>query len=349
VSSSSEHHIPVLERAGNDPDGAARADAASPLIRADAVSRVYGEKHALVDVTLHVARGEICGLIGPNGAGKTTLLRLLTGLLDPSSGTVRILGEKPAEATRRLRQRVGLVPSGDRTFYLRISGLENLAFFARMHGLGRRAAVAEARRALAEVDLVEAQHRAVGEYSHGMQKRLSVARALITRPEILLVDEATHDLDPEGGRVVRNLVADIAARGAAVVWATQKLDELRGFADRVMLLSGGRTMFSGTLPDLIALSSPRRYVLRVRNGGLSGESLAAVADRLLGDLGTLRTLGEGESSNYVLALERDAILGDALAALARGRMDILTCHEERSELEEAFLSFTRSDSVDPQA
>jgi ABC-2 type transport system ATP-binding protein len=342
VSSSSEHHIPVLERAGDDPDGAARADAASPLIRADAVSRVYGEKHALVDVTLHVARGEICGLIGPNGAGKTTLLRLLTGLLDPSSGTVRILGEKPAEATRRLRQRVGLVPSGDRTFYLRISGLENLAFFARMHGLGRRAAVAEARRALAEVDLVEAQHRAVGEYSHGMQKRL-------TRPEILLVDEATHDLDPEGGRVVRNLVADIAARGAAVVWATQKLDELRGFADRVMLLSGGRTMFSGTLPDLIALSSPRRYVLRVRNGGLSGESLAAVADRLLGDLGTLRTLGEGESSNYVLALERDAILGDALAALARGRMDILTCHEERSELEEAFLSFTRSDSVDPQA
>jgi len=316
-------------------------------MRTDAVSRSYAGKEALVDVTLHVGSGEICGLIGPNGAGKTTLLRLLTGLLEPTSGSVRVLGEKPAQATRGLRQRIGLVPSGDRTFYLRLSGLENLIFFGRMHGLRRRAAVAEARRVLAEVDLLDAQRRAVGTYSHGMQKRLSVARALITHPDILLVDEATHDLDPEGGRVVRSLVADIAADGAAVVWATQKLEELRGFADRVLLLSGGRTMFSGTLPDLIALSSPRRYVLRVRNGGLSGEKLAAVADHLLGDLGTLRMLGEGESGNYLLALEQDAILGNALAVLARGKMDVLTCHEERSELEEAFLSFTSNGSPGP--
>jgi len=341
VSNSSERHTLVLEHPREAPP-----PPASPVIHVDAVSRTYGKKRALADVTLQVAGGEIRGLIGPNGAGKTTLLRLLTGLVSPTSGSVRILGEEPTRATRGLRQRIGLVPSGDRTFYLRISGLENLVFFGRMQGLRRRAAVAEARRVLAEVELLDAEHLRVGEYSHGMQKRLSVARALLTHPELLLVDEATHDLDPASGRRVRMLIAGIAAQGAAVVWATQKLDELRGFADRVMLLSAGEVRFDGTLPDLIARSAPRRYVLRVRNGGLDGSALAAVADRLLGERGSLTALGDEDSENYLLSLEHDAILGDALSALAGARMDVLTCHEEQSELEEAFLAFTADDSQD---
>ncbi|MGH3004311.1 MAG: ABC transporter ATP-binding protein [Gaiellaceae bacterium] len=298
-------------------------------------------------MSLRVGSGEICGLIGPNGAGKTTLLRILTGLLDPTSGSVRILGQEPTRGARELRQRIGLVPSGDRSFYLRISGFENLVFFARMHGMKRKAAVAQARRVLGEVDLLDAQHRAVGAYSHGMQKRLSVARALLTDPDALLVDEATHDLDPAGARRVRELVAEIAAQGAAVVWATQRLDELRGFADEVTLLAGGEVRFSGTVRDLLARSLPRRYVLRLRNGGLAGEALTSVADRLLRGSGTLTILGDGDSADYVLSLDDDAVLGDALAALAGGRMDVLACHEERSEIEEAFLALTR-EAGDPQ-
>lgn len=323
------------------PTARPREASGTPIVEAEAVSRSFAGKQALAGVSLHVEGGEICGLIGPNGAGKTTLLRILTGLLDPSSGSVRILGQEPTRAPRALRQRLGLVPSGDRSFYLRISGLENLLFFARMHGMRRRAAVAEARRVLAEVDLLDAQHRAVGTYSHGMQKRLSVARALLTHPDALLVDEATHDLDPAGARRVRELVAEIAARGAAIVWATQRLDELRGFADQVTLLAGGEVRFAGTVGDLLARSLPRRYVLRVRNGGLGGDALTAVADRLLSGRGTLKALGDGDSADYMLLLEEDAVLGEALAALAGGRMDVLACQEERSELEEAFLALTR--------
>jgi ABC-type multidrug transport system ATPase subunit len=313
----------------------------SPIVEADGVSRSFAGNQALAGVSLRVESGEICGLIGPNGAGKTTLLRILTGLLDPTSGSVRILGQEPTRAARALRQRIGLVPSGDRSFYLRISGLENLVFFARMHGMKRKAAAAQAHRVLGEVDLLDAQHRVVGAYSHGMQKRLSVARALLTHPDVLLVDEATHDLDPAGARRVRELVAEIAAQGAAVVWATQRLDELRGFSDHVTLLADGEVRFAGTVRELLARSLPRRYVLRLRNGGLRGEALTGVADRLLRGRGTLKTLGDGDSADYVLSLEENAVLGDVLAALAGARMDVLACQEERSELEEAFLALTR--------
>jgi len=324
---------------------AQREDAqTAPVVELVGVSRRFGAKTALDDVSLAVDRGGICGLIGPNGAGKTTLLRLLTGLLDPSSGSVRILGHEPTRASRTLRQRIGLVPSGDRSFYLRISGLENLVFFARMQGLRRRAALAEARRALEEVGLTDAARRPVGEYSHGMQKRLSVARALLTRPDVMLVDEATHDLDPGGARRVRELVTDIAGSGTAVVWATQRLDELRGFADHVVLLSTGKVRFSGSVPDLVAQSVARRYVVRLRNGGLDGQDLAAVAERLLDGRGTLTMLGAGSSADYLLSLSPDTVLGEALAALTQGRMDVLTCHEERSEVEEAFLVLTGEDA-----
>jgi ABC-2 type transport system ATP-binding protein len=235
---------------------------------------------------------------------------------------------------------VGLIPSGDRSFYLRISGLENLMFFARLHGLRRREAHAQARRVLEEVDLLDAARLRVNAYSHGMQKRLSIARALLTQPEVLLVDEATHDLDPEGARRVRELVSAVARRGAAVVWTTQRLDELRGFADAVTVLSRGCVRFTGTVPELMAHSLPRRYLLRLQNGSLVGESLRPVLGRAVGGLGTLTAAGRGESPDYLLVLTENAVLGDALASLASASVQVLSCREERSEIEEAFLSLT---------
>ncbi len=110
-----------------------------------------------------------------------------------------------------------------------------------------------------------------------MQKRLSIARALLTSPEVLLVDEATHDLDPEGAHVVRELVAALADDGTAVLWTTQRIDEIRGFADRVTLLREGEVAFSGTVPELMAHAIPRRYLLRIQNGGPPGAELAGTA------------------------------------------------------------------------
>ena len=294
---------------------------------------------ALENVSLRVEAGEIHALLGPNGAGKTTLLRILAGLLTPSDGAVYINGTSTIGSPRTLRALIGLVPAGDRSFYLRITGLENLAFYARLQGFSKRAAFARAEDTLATVGLAAAARTRVGVYSHGMQKRLSVARALLTDPKVLLVDEATHDLDPEGGQRVRSLVAELAAGRAAVVWATQRLDEIRGFADRVTLLGQGRTCFSGTVPELMEHSVPRRFLLRLRNGHESGGLLDEALRRALGSLATIEGAG-GESEHYLLSLREGAVLGDALGALMGARFEILACRQERSEIEDAFVTLT---------
>jgi len=322
-------------------DGARTAEA---VIEAPSISQRYGEKLVLDRVSLTVPAGTIHALLGPNGAGKTTLIRVLAGLLVPSEGAVTVAGIE-AGPSRAFRQLVGLVPSGDRSFYLRISGLENLVFFARLHGLGRREALRRARQVLDEVGLSEAAKTRAGFYSHGMQKRLSVARALISEPALLLVDEATHDLDPDGARRVRELVLAAAAdRGAAVVWATQRLDEIRGFADRVTLLAHGQAAFLGTVPELLAHAVPRRYLLRLQNGVSDAWALETAGRSALGRLGGLELAGESGSGHYVLALADTVVLGDALAALSQAGISVLTCREERSEIEEAFLSIAGGDS-----
>jgi ABC-type multidrug transport system ATPase subunit len=314
-----------------------------PIVEADGVSRAFRDVQALADVSLTVRAGETHALLGPNGAGKTTLLRVLTGLADPSTGSVRILGFDSTGAPRALRGAIGLVPASDRSFYLRISGLENLAFFARLHGLRRRHAFDRARELLLAVGLEGAERRRVGLYSHGMLKRLAIARALISNPRILLVDEATHDLDPAGAFAVRQLVAETAGTGTAVIWATQRLDEIRGFADRVTLLMNGHVAFQGTVPGLLERAVPRRYLVRLRNGRLSGEDLPLAARRALGPLASIGPAGE-DSEQCLLDLAEAAVVGDAITALSVADIRVLSCSHERSEVEEAFLSVTRSES-----
>jgi ABC-2 type transport system ATP-binding protein len=171
-----------------------------------------------------------------------------------------------------------------------------------------------------------------------MQKRLSVARALLMDPPVLLVDEATHDLDPEGARTVQRLALDAAARGVAVIWATQRVDEIRGFADGVTLLDRGEVRFAGTVAQLMARSPSQRFLLRVRIPDGSTDGVLARASAALGTgLGAVAATAGLDSEHIVLSLGEDVILGDALAALTSSGIQVLACREERSEIEEAFL------------
>lgn len=314
-----------------------------PPIEAIGVERRFGDKVALNGVSISVAAGSIHALLGPNGAGKTTLMRVLTGLVGPDRGEVRLMGTPWSEASsRQIRRVFGFVPSGDRTFYLRISGIENLVFFARMYGLSRRAAIARGREVLEAVELSDAADLPVGVYSHGMQKRLSLARGLLTAPPILFVDEATHDLDPEAAERARSLVAEAAARGTAVVWATQRVDEIRGFADRVTLLDRGDVRFEGTVPELMGTTGVRRFLLHaVRQPGQPGPLIDRVAE-LIGERARVLPAGEqGDTSEHLLLiLEGDAVLGDVIASIAGGSIQVVACREERSGIEQAFLHLT---------
>ena len=236
------------------------------------LERRFGACQALAGIDLAVRPGEIHALLGPNGAGKTTLLRTLAGLVEPTAGTAHLVGIDAAKGPRRLRGRVGLVPSSDRSAYQRLSGVENLAFFARLHGMRKRPAFARAREVLTDVGLADKMDEPVRNWSHGMQQRLSVARALLTEPPVLLIDEATHDLDPAAAATVRGLIAARAERGTAILWATQRLDELRGFADEVTLLAAGTAVFNGTVEALAERAVPNeahRHASELERGYLA--------------------------------------------------------------------------------
>jgi ABC-type multidrug transport system ATPase subunit len=324
-------------------DARLHSPAATPIVEADGVSRRFGERVALDDVSLAVDSGRIEALLGPNGAGKTTLVRILTGLVKPDMGSARVLGVDTWECPRNLRARMGLVPSGDRSLYLRISGLENLIFFARLQGMTKREARARAWELLELVDLTDAARLRSGFYSHGMQKRLSIARALLTEPSVLLIDEATHDLDPEAAARMRDLVRRLADEGAAVVWATQRIEEIRGFCDRVTLLREGQVAFQGTVSQLIAVAAPRRYVLRLRNGRAPAAELEPLLRAAVGSETTIAAADDGDPEDFVLHLAENVVLGDALAALTAGGVDVLGCREEVSEIENAYLNLARGD------
>jgi ABC-2 type transport system ATP-binding protein len=324
--------------------GSERPEPPAPLVDVRDVSRRFGRVVALDRVSLVVGGGAIHALLGPNGAGKTTLLRVLTGLVDADSGHVRVAGLDPAGGGRELRRLVGLVPSGDRTLYLRLSGLENLVFFGRLHGFRRRAATLRAHEVLEAVGLEDAARVSVGVYSHGMQKRLAVARALLVDPAVLLVDEATHDLDPEAAENVRGLVRDLADRGTAIIWTTQRVDEVRGFAGSVTLLARGRTRFAGTVAEFMTHALPRRYLLRLADvRGNNGPPSPALEAGLAG-LGSIFQTGD-DATHYLMSLEDGAALGDALAGIRAAGFQLLSCRDERSEVEEAFLTLTRQEQA----
>jgi ABC-2 type transport system ATP-binding protein len=236
------------------------------------------------------------------------------------------------------------VPSGDRSFYLRISGLENLVFFARLYGAARRDAIRRAQEVLDEVGLAEAAKTRVGFYSHGMQKRLSVARALLTNPPILLVDEATHDLDPEGSSTVRDLVRAAVDRGTAVLWATQRVEEIRGFADRVTLLERGRARFQGTVSELLTRAGTRRFVVVLGTNGGGRLNDASELSAALGEAGRIAAL-EGDDGTHLLVLAERASLGEALGALLATGATVLGCRQERPEVEDAFLQLVGGDDA----
>jgi ABC-2 type transport system ATP-binding protein len=310
--------------------------AAVPAVEVDDLHRSFGSVEALRGVSLEVEPGEVHALLGPNGAGKTTLMRILTGLVDPSSGHAYVL-DRPAGRSRELRELIGLVPSGDRSFYLRLSGFENLTFFARMHGLRKRAARERAAELLEAVGLTEAGDRPMNTYSHGMQKRLSFARALIHHPAVLLVDEATHDLDPVAAEQVRDLTAAFADRGTAVIWATQRIEELTGFADRVTVLDRGTVAFAGTVAALAAQGGGDRHLV-----GLGARTTVPlpVLDERLGSLARLQPAPGRDAAHALLVLGAGVSLGEALAALTTAGAEVTSCRDERPPIERAFLAVT---------
>ena len=214
-------------------------------VQVSGVTKSYGKVRAVTDISCVFRAGETIALVGHNGAGKTSLIKLMLGLIRPTLGTVRVLGEDPAAGQFEARQRLGYLPENV-SFNMALTGRETLAFYARL----KRIPVKSSGALLERVGLDAAADRRVGTYSKGMRQRLGLAQALLGRPRVLLLDEPTTGLDPALRRSFYDIVAELRADGATVLLSSHALTELEGKADRVIIVNRGVKIADGTLDEL---------------------------------------------------------------------------------------------------
>jgi ABC-2 type transport system ATP-binding protein len=206
------------------------------------------ENVALGGIELRIERGVLFGLLGPNGAGKTTTTKILTTLLLPTSGTARVLGLDVARQTGELRRRIGFVFGGERGLYWRLSGYDNLRYFADLYRIPPAVTRRRIPELLEQLGLAGRERDKVESYSRGMKQRLHLARGLLNDPEVLFLDEPTIGLDPLGARDLRALVRGLADAGKTVFLTTHYMFEADAICDRVAVINKGRIVAEGT-PD----------------------------------------------------------------------------------------------------
>jgi ABC-2 type transport system ATP-binding protein len=208
--------------------------------------------NALNGVNLEVGVGQLVGLAGPNGAGKSTLLRVIAGLLLPGSGTVEVCGLDVQRQERQYKEAVGYALSDERSHFWRLTGRENLRFFATLHGMTGTERDNRVTELLEVVDLADDAGRPVREFSTGMRQRLSVARGLLGRPKLLLLDEPTRGLDPKSSGRIRDFVMGelVEKHKMAVLYATHRVDEMRDFCPRLLLMNDGKVVGDGSFDSV---------------------------------------------------------------------------------------------------
>jgi len=273
-----------------------------PLIAAEGVSKTFVSRGlrdwlrhrparrvaALKDVSFQVAPGQVTALLGPNGAGKTTLINIICDLVRAARGRVSIAGLPVPERAREARQRIGLVTTNERSFLWRLTGRQNLAFFGALQDLPRDVLRVRQRRLLAEFGLEQHADRLFRTYSSGMKKRLSLARALLHDPQVLLMDEATSGLDATASEALLKLIRErVTALGKCVLWATHRVEEVLALCDCVLVLVEGDIRFHGSIREFRERCNPRSGFV-VETNRLDGSD-ARVAEFVGSVAGTAET------------------------------------------------------------
>lgn len=258
-----------------------------PLRRSwtDTLRRPLHREHVQVlrGVTLDVRKGEFFGLLGPNGAGKTTLFKILATLVLPDAGSAEVAGRSVLTEPAAVRGMLTPVIADERSLYWRLSGLQNLELYAALYDVDRLERERTAGRLLEAVGLAHAGNRMVGTYSSGMKQRLLIARALLSRPAVLLLDEPTRSLDPVSARDFRRFLRDeiIGRQGCTVLLATHDAEEAFELCDRLAVLDRGSVIAHGSAAELAAVAGENRYRISVaadRSGDAQRIILAAGLD-----------------------------------------------------------------------
>ena len=299
------------------------------VIETKALCKQYGPHTAVDHVELHVPQGCVYGFIGPNGAGKSTTMKMLLGLIHPTAGRVRLLGQELTEKSRLplLRQTGSLIesPAG----YLHLTAQENLEIVADLKGVPHK----DIGRVLDIVHLTQDRNRRVGQYSLGMKQRLGIAMALLGSPKLLILDEPTNGLDPAGIQEMRALIRNMpAATGATVLISSHLLGEMEQMVEQVGIIDHGHILFEGPLTELqrhsrgnvtLRLLDPAKAAPLLRANGLTAH---------------------GDSCVVTLPPLRDSLLADLVQKLAACGAGVVELTPHTKTLEEIFLSLTSEEA-----
>jgi ABC-2 type transport system ATP-binding protein len=251
----------------------------SKIIEVQGLKKIFNSFVAVDDINFSVNGGEVFGFLGPNGAGKTTTIRMLTGLSRPSSGKASILNYDVQSEIIKIKKRIGVVPEAS-NLYDELSGLDNLVFIAQLFGVGRNARTKHAEELLKTFGLYERKDDSFRKYSRGMKRALTIAAALIHKPDILFLDEPTVGLDVVAARSLRNLIKNLHKQGITIFLTTHYLEEADLLCDRVAIIVKGKIIRidtpktlkgssgTGTLEDaFIKITGLRPTVMVMEKGG----------------------------------------------------------------------------------
>lgn len=299
----------------------------SPAIATSALRRVLGGRAVVDRIDLRVDAGSVYGFLGPNGAGKTTTIRLLLGLLRPTSGSIHILGKPMPGQRLSIARDIGALVETP-TFYDHLTGLENLEITRRLIGCAKT----ETARVLELVDLRRDAGKRAGTYSLGMRQRLGIARALIGSPRLVLLDEPTNGLDPQGIRDMRDLIRSLPLRaGATVLMSSHLLTEVEQMATHVGLMDRGRLIAQGPIDEI---TSSNRKVLEI------GVRRAAEAARLLPSRDLAIRVEDSERLSIRLPVKGAADIAAVNRRLVEGGFDVSHLAVRAASLEDIFMQMT---------
>ena len=303
-------------------------------IETNELSKSFGKTQALDRMNLTVRGGSVYGLLGPNGAGKTTAIRVLTTLLKPSAGMARVLGLDVAQDAARVREKVSLTgqyASVDED----LTGHENLVLVSRLLGMTWTDARKRSTELLDAFNLTEAAGRQVRTFSGGMRRRIDIAASLVTRPEILFLDEPTTGLDPRSRNQVWDLVRQIAADGTTVLLTTQYLEEADRLAERMAVIDHGKVIAEGTSHELKSSIGGNALRLQLANPEQHSQARTVVTG-LLGD----GILPNSDPSAISVKVADASAAAEVLSALSRARIGLTDFSLGAPSLDDVFFALT---------
>jgi ABC-2 type transport system ATP-binding protein len=311
-----------------------RAPAETPAIQVSHLSKDFGHRHAVTDVSFTVARGEVFGFLGPNGAGKSTTVRILGTLIAPSSGSAVVAGipVEPGNGAA-IRRRISIMPEAP-GLYLRLTVFENLECFAGLYGLVNSRQRID--RAMAAVNLADRAGERCGTLSKGLRQRVGLARALLNEPEVLFLDEPTSGLDPVAAREVHDLIAGLRQEGVTIFLTTHRLEEAERLCDRVAIMK----------TSLHTIGRPDELRERLFRKTLSVHTAAALTepDQVFAGLPSVRDWHVEADGRYTLSVSDPHVAAPAITrALVAAGADVLSIAEPRHSLEDVYLQLIDSD------